>query len=410
MKKSLFVTLAFVLVVGFQGLAAAENDVSVNHWAYDAVKKLASDGMIDRDAYSQITGDKTLTRYEFAVAVAKAVEKEDKATDEQKALIDKLANEYRAELEALGVRVRSLEDKADIIQFAGTYRVRYDESNGTTYDDFHFNINFALTYRINHDGWLVTTEGEWQKQFDRPGDGNSAGMNALSDKASWGQNQNEAVNSQMEQLYVAGPISGASVKAGKYDFKPVYGLSFDTKVTGGEITFGKTVKTTVTSGKTDDDYQVNAVELNWAASQKSNIKAGYQRTELDGVNKNYTSIGFDAEIANDLHWIAAATKSNQTSNNKACFTQLQYKSANAEVVGSNDVFASYRKVPADAVFYTSQDLEDRILDIDFKGIRVGFDYVPMKDSKFTVWFMDGKDATTCLNDIRVYRGQIELYF
>ncbi|MBP2653483.1 MAG: S-layer protein [Firmicutes bacterium] len=408
MKKNLVAILALIIVVGCTGFAAAATDVPANHWAYSAVKKLAADGILDSDAQARFNGDETLTRYEFAVAVAKAITKEDKATAEQKALINRLATEYQAELETLGVRINSLEEKTSTVQLSGVNRIRDDQqSNGSKYDDIHFNINFTITYKID-DAWIVKTEGEWQRQLDRPGDGDSAGMNALTDKSSWGVNS--AVNSQMEQLYVAGPVMGVNVKIGKYSYKPVYGLAFDTKITGGEAAVGHMVKTTLSTGRTDDNNKFNGLDFNWAAGKNANVKAGYQTTEIDGVKSRYSSVGVDAPVVNDLHFTAAETKSNKNTDNKAYFAQLQYKVANSEIVGSNDIFASYRKVKTNAVFYTDQDLEDRILDIDFKGIRVGFDYVPMKNTKLTVWLMNGKDATTGLTDIRVYRGQMEFYF
>jgi hypothetical protein len=406
MKNSLVVTLALVLVVGFTGLVGAA-DVPVDHWAYDAVKKLAADGIID-GGNGQFNGDKTLTRYEFAIVVAKAMIKEDKATDEQRALIDKLATEYKAELAKLGVRVRVLEEKTSAIQISGVDRIRTDQqSNGSKYDDIHFNIDFNIIYKID-DEWMIKTEGEWQRQFDRPGDGDTAGKNALTDMSSWGVNS--AVNSQMEQLYVAGPVAGTRVRIGKYSYSPVYGLAFATKITGGEASFGNAVKITFSTGKTDDDHEFKGAELNWEASKTAAIKASYQSAETGGVTRNYGSVGFDAKVANDFYFTAAAVKSNQATSNRAYFTQLQYKMADSEVVGSGDIFASYRKIPANAVFYTTLDLEDRILDIDFKGVRFGLDYVPMKNTKFTAWCMTGKDVATSLTDIKVYRGQMEFYF
>jgi len=408
MRISLVVMLALILVGGFTGMAAAATDVPANHWAYSAVEKLAAGGILDSDAQARFNGDKILTRYEFAVAVAKAITKEDQATAEQKTLIDKLAIEYKEELEKLGVRINSLEEKTSAIQLSGVNRIRDDQqSNGSKYDDIHFNINFTIAYKID-DEWMIKTEGEWQRQLDRPGDGDSAGMNALTDKANWGVN--DAVNSQMEQLYVAGPVCGTNVVIGKYSYNSVYGLAFDTKITGGEMTVGHTLKTTFSTGKTDDDYKFNGLDIKWAAGENAKIKVGYQATEISGVKNKYISVGFDTQVANDFHFTAAATKSDLVTSNKAYLAQVQYKAANSEIVGSNDIFASYRKVPTNAVFYTSQDLEDRILDIDFKGLRVGFDYVPMTNTKLTVWCMKGKDATTSLTDIKVYRGQMEFYF
>jgi hypothetical protein len=410
MKKSLLLTL--VLVFGLTGIgsAAAPIDIPANHWAYDAVNKLVADGIID--GYSNLKGDKNLTRYEFAVVVAKAIEKADKATAEEKTLIDKLAAEYKAELGELGVHLRALDDKTSAIQIDGVARVRFDQqSDGHYYDDKHFNIDLNITYQIDKE-WAIKTESEWARPFDQSGTGNTAGRNALTrDPSNWsGPGANGAMNSQMEQLYVTGPIVRATVKIGRHNYNPVYGLVFDTRIAGWEATFGKTIKTTLSTGKTDEDYDFNGVDLAWTVGKNTNVKAGCQITDTGSVKTKYTSVGFDTKVVGDFLVTAAVAKSDQNTNNKAYFAQVQYKAANSAVVGSGDIFVSYRKVPKNTVYYTTKDLEDRILDIDFKGARVGLDYVPAKNIKFTAWYMTGKDATTNSTDIKVYRSQLEFYF
>ncbi|MBP2652230.1 MAG: S-layer protein, partial [Firmicutes bacterium] len=58
MNKSLIVVLALLLVCSFAGTAfAAANpfvDVPKSHWAYDAVKKLAQDGIITGDTTDRL--------------------------------------------------------------------------------------------------------------------------------------------------------------------------------------------------------------------------------------------------------------------------------------------------------------------------------------------------------------------
>lgn len=114
MKKTLVVLLAlvFVLSIGATAMAAPSNpfvDVPAKHWAYDAVSQLAKAGIVDGYGDGTYHGDKTITRYEMAQIVAKALAREDKANAENKALINKLAVEFAAELNTLGVRVAQLE-------------------------------------------------------------------------------------------------------------------------------------------------------------------------------------------------------------------------------------------------------------------------------------------------------------
>jgi hypothetical protein len=128
MKKTLITMLTLILVLSFAGtvLAAPANpfvDVPAKHWSYDAVSKLAKAGVVDGYNDGTFQGDKTMTRYEMAQIVAKAMAKSEKADAESKALIEKLAKEYAAELDNLGVRVTKLEEKTNF-KFNGEMRFR----------------------------------------------------------------------------------------------------------------------------------------------------------------------------------------------------------------------------------------------------------------------------------------------
>jgi len=406
MEKSVAITLVLILVLGFTGIVGAASgttgDVPANHWAYGAVKKLAADGIVDGYDSGRFSGDKPLTRFEFAVIVARAMMKADKAGAEDKILLEKLAVEYQAELTGLGIRVSSLENRTDAIRVSGTARVRFDQqSAGTVYDDKHINIDLNYAYKFAS-GWTLKFENEWQRSFEDPSLGNTAGWNALDPETDSG------VDSQMEQMYITGPVVGTTADMGQFKYKPVYGLVMDTSVVGGQFTFGDKVKTILSAANTYAKNGFRGIEVSWRANKAANVKAGYQTIDIGGSQTDYRSLGFDSKNG-DFVITAAMVKSNKSTSNKAYFSELQYKAADAKIIGSGDIFVSYKKIPANAVYYTTKDLEDRILDIDFKGVRFGFDYIPRKNTKFTLWCMDGKD-TTSTTDIKIYRGQMEFYF
>ena len=50
-------------------------DVPQNHWAYDAINKLSQAGIIEGMPNGTYMGNKPMTRYEFAVAVARILDK-----------------------------------------------------------------------------------------------------------------------------------------------------------------------------------------------------------------------------------------------------------------------------------------------------------------------------------------------
>ncbi|MBP2632639.1 MAG: S-layer protein, partial [Firmicutes bacterium] len=130
MKKTLAAAITSALVIGVASttFAAANpfSDVPTDHWSFDAVAKLAHEGVIEGYGDNTFRGDAKITRYEMAQMVAKAMAKTDVSAAD-KATIDKLSAEYADELNNLGVRVAALEKKTDNVKFTGEARFRNDQ-------------------------------------------------------------------------------------------------------------------------------------------------------------------------------------------------------------------------------------------------------------------------------------------
>lgn len=110
--KKLILVLVLVIAFALPVLANPFVDVPLNHWAYDSVQSLAAKGVIVGYPDGTFGGGKSLTRYEFAEATAKAlayVEGMDFAAAEDVAILEKLAIEFADELASLGVTVADLE-------------------------------------------------------------------------------------------------------------------------------------------------------------------------------------------------------------------------------------------------------------------------------------------------------------
>jgi len=112
------------------------SDVPANHWAYNAVNGLAEQGLLEGYPDGTFKGKQSLTRYEFAQAIARMMDRMEQMggiagpagppgppgaggglTPEQQALLDKLAKEFapelkalRSDLDALTKRVEDLEN------------------------------------------------------------------------------------------------------------------------------------------------------------------------------------------------------------------------------------------------------------------------------------------------------------
>ena len=141
MKKQVVCTLTAALAVTSLSALAANPfvDVPSDSWAYKSVVELADAGIIQ---YFQ--GHRNITRYEAAEMVAKAMAHMDKASVEQRALINKLADEYADELNNLGVRVTNLENRVGNTRVFGDAFVRYRYQNGNKKNDNSWDTRFRI--------------------------------------------------------------------------------------------------------------------------------------------------------------------------------------------------------------------------------------------------------------------------
>ncbi len=112
----LSLTLSLMLL-GVQSASGAPlfSDSPAEHWAMDAVANLAAKGLVEGYADGTFKGDRTATRYEMALVVARFLAKNDQehATYATKADLETLrilTLHLKDELDALGVRVTNLEE------------------------------------------------------------------------------------------------------------------------------------------------------------------------------------------------------------------------------------------------------------------------------------------------------------
>jgi hypothetical protein len=143
--KNAAVTAAAALVLALVAPAFAQPfaDVPTNHWAYDAIAELAAKGLIEGYPDGTFKGDRAMTRYEMAMVVARLLARiesiqipappKPEVTKKDLEAIQRLVNEFRAELAALGVRVTAIEEelnaikaRLDNVRVTGAYRFRYN--------------------------------------------------------------------------------------------------------------------------------------------------------------------------------------------------------------------------------------------------------------------------------------------
>ena len=244
MKKTLL--LAAVMALGVNAGVYAANpfsDVPAGHWAYDAVNKLAAEGVIEGYPDGTYGGDRLMTRYEMAQITAKAMAKGANA--------DRLAAEFAGELDSLGVRVANLEKKSDNVRITGQIRYEYGDRSGDLKEknskvgsiaQHRLRTRIFVNGNINED-WTYTGRFE-NNQILSDIDGKSKGSTGDDDVT-------------LNQAYVSGRLGGVKVIAGKGDHYTGNGFVYDDTAEFIRATYGKDVQVSAYVGKpvtTASDY------------------------------------------------------------------------------------------------------------------------------------------------------------
>jgi hypothetical protein len=142
--SAVFILLSAVPVMAASPFA----DVPKNHWSYDAIEQLAADGFIAGYNNKTFNGGRPATRYEVASVVARALTKIDErhATKHEAELAKKLAEEFRTELEGLGIKSSLLDYKLSKLEKdAGGWKI-----SGALYFDANYAGGDELTFTRLH--------------------------------------------------------------------------------------------------------------------------------------------------------------------------------------------------------------------------------------------------------------------
>lgn len=245
MKKSLVAALTGALVVGATAttFAAANpfSDVPAGHWAYNSVTKLASEGVIEGYGDGTYRGNRNITRYEMAQMVARALARAPKSniSSSSRAELDKLAAEFRDELDSLGVRVAELEKNSDKVKWTGKleYTYNHHKLSGEGYGKEKI-MSHAGVFRLEPN---VEINDHWKlvARFD-------AHYNGKDDETNGG-NQ----GAKLKRVYAEGEYGRFGVKLGRFGYCPSIedGTVIDTVVSGVELKYGNKWQGSIMAGR-----------------------------------------------------------------------------------------------------------------------------------------------------------------
>lgn len=394
MKKSLVLAMAMALGVTASAYAANPfSDVPAGHWAYDAVNKLAAEGVVDGYPDGTYGGDKLMTRYEMAQIVAKAMAKG--------ANVDKLAAEFADELDSLGVRVANLEKKADNVKITGEVRASYrDVDTDAAGHDGHEGLlrsRLWVNGQINED-WAYTGMFENNQDF-----GNKTGDEKI----------------DFARAYVEGRVGGLDVVAGRYNEVTFSGNILDANLDMAKVSYGDKIKVSALAGKAYDSVEVDE-EARKLLDSDDRIYIGTLEAALGDVDAYVayfkTNSNMDKEIWNvgasygfgDFTLSAEymrGDKEYENAGKDGWWADLAWKGAEADTPGSYGIHAGYYDQSPSAYINPTTDAE--YFDDGYKGWNVGVSYTFAKNIVGMVNYWDMESQTTNKDAQTIFS---ELYF
>ena len=418
MKKALVFAMAMALGVSATAFAANPfSDVPAGHWAYAAVAQLAADGVVTGYPDGTFKGDMTMTRYEMAQIVAKALAK-GSINDN-----DALVAEFADELDNLGVRVTKLEEKSDNVKLTGSLRYRYFALDDADTDKSQLRSRVGIAGMINDD-WTYKALVENTKNF---------GHNINSDDD----------NTEFRRAWIQGHIGEVAVTAGRFNYIPqgshmtipTEGAVYDHELDGAKLGFGlgdfdltlaygrqdtytKATDTTPEYGN-DNNLFIGTIGATVGATD---LSLGYYNEEEGQVGTDDNSSIFTFSAAGEV--IPDLTLSGMYLNGDAdgdydsdgYVVGLQYKAVDKKVVGSYSLSANYYDqaratyiMPSIKYASAASDLIMTDSNDGFEGYRVGADYTVAKNMIASVYYYD-LDAREGDDDSQTILSQMNIFF
>ena len=431
MKKTLVSALAAAFVIGAAGttFAAANpfSDVPRDHWAYDAVTKLAADGVVEGYGDGTFRGDRNITRYEMAQMVAKAMAKGDMSASDR-ALVDRLAAEFADELNNLGVRVSNLERNADMVKWTGELRYRYwsrrnDHKNDTKVaqkaNKDQLQLRLFPTAEIN-DHWHVKARL-------------TASSNMKTD---------ESDNVVLTYAYADGDYGKFHVQLGKMPVSSNadQGIVIDDFFSGAQVSYGDKWSVLAEAGRwnlddankniaaaTDKAANYQGIELSYSNGKLVNSGVSYRHFKSDAfklVTNGYNTTGtaedtaaiwsVGAKYAFDKNIALSAAYANNTKADelkKGMSFQFDYKGADKSNMGSWGAYVAYRHIGANVGLAPtfSTDQLTSVTTNGAKGIDLGLGYIPFKNVLMQAQYFNGKELKTD-NKVQTLYGRVSFFF
>ena len=413
MKKHLAV-LAATAVLGVTSAFAANpfSDVTPQDWAYQAVAQLASQGIVNGYPDGTFKGQHNITRFEMAQMVAKAMARQDRVDAEQNAIINRLANEFSAELNNLGVRVATLENKVGNFKFTGDARLKYEGKNDARDSKFDYRGRVQFEGTVN-DNTKAVVRLAAEKEFGAEG----------------------APKAELDRVYVQHNFGKyATVTAGRQDLVVGNGLVYDDAFEGAVATVGKDKlnasvaygylqggsyineagkKLELDTATRAQNSQVTVYQLNTMPTEKLAVKGFYADVHEKGVNSVYGA-SVDAKLGSKV-WVGGEYAKQETHGaaGEAWTAGLGYGEADVAKAGTWGAKVQYFDLKKAApVVSNTWNLNDQ--NRNYRGYLATVDYTVAKNvglSAYATFDSKKKDDNNKSVDLpEYYRAELNYKF
>jgi len=234
--------------------------IKSNDSSYRIVKDFYQSGVLQDEKKAIFDKNREISRYEMAGIVSKLLKEKENVSDKQKKEIEKLTEDYRTELERLGLVAQDLKrnmgEKDSHFRYGGCISLRYlhqkniaadgsriytrlTNKQGNQYGDpgdrkWYYSL-LIVTYQV--DDWTLVGEHEYshRQSYSVAGDDHA----------------------EFTQMFLNGPIGKfAKLKSGRFTihspapfaWNNEAGIVIDDKMFGNEISFGKKTKYRIAYG------------------------------------------------------------------------------------------------------------------------------------------------------------------
>ena len=411
MKKHLAV-LAATAVLGVTSAFAANPfaDVTPQDWAYQAVAQLAAQGVVNGYPDGTFQGQHNITRFEMAQMVAKAMAHQERVDAEQNAIINRLANEFSTELNNLGVRVSTLENKVGNFAFTGEARLRYQNRKVENKDK-------SETYKSKFDYRA-------RVQFDATVNDNTKAVVRLATEKEFGQNDKDnTTKASVDHVYVQHNFGKyVTATAGRQDLVIGNGLVYDDYFEGAVGTVGKDkLNASVAYGylmggeneglERNENVQTTVYQLNYMPTEKVTVKGFYADLHQKDANSIYGT-SLDVKLGKKV-WVGGEYVKQETKGaaGEAWTAGVGYGAADIEKAGTWGTKVQYFDLKQAApVVSNTWNLNDQ--NRNYRGYLATVDYTVAKNVGLSAYAtFDSKTQAKENNNLpEYYRAELNYKF